>query len=374
MVKYKMTNDLDNDASKRNFIKKEYEKLEGRVRNATSRTQLALIIADAGSLALMASQLGIDIGILELIATAVSKTLDYETTEQIQVVDFNEGIRLAKEQERIDREYKVQGIYKAFDSFYEDSLNRQRKDNESLHEIFEAIKAGRELTEEEKQKFSKTPEQIKEENARSKHMRLTKKLAKIEREHHSNEIKKIEECEEQVKHLSEDHPERVLLANQKKHHEGYRNLVNKKIDQYKAYKQGIKQHAYNICLNKELAENNRCNENTAQFWEEVFHKIYDVTPEEMAKKLTPTEKQPQTFITLLPSKARSALSSENLAVLASQQELDTKQIISDYKLEKHMGILSAKENKDTQLQRMNSINLNTPKTKDPSKGIGGRDW
>ncbi len=166
MVKYKMTNDLDNDASKRNFIKKEYEKLEGRVRNATSRTQLALIIADAGSLALMASQLGIDIGILELIATAVSKTLDYETTEQIQVVDFNEGIRLAKEQEKIDREHKVQGIYKAFDSFYDDSLNRQRKDNESLHEIFEATKAGRKLTEEEKQKFSKTPEQIKEENAR----------------------------------------------------------------------------------------------------------------------------------------------------------------------------------------------------------------
>ncbi len=96
-----MTNDLDNDASKRNFIKKEYEKLEGSVRNATSRTQLALIIADAGSLALMASQLGIDIGIMELIATAVSKTLDYETTEQIQVVDFNEGIRLAKEQEKL---------------------------------------------------------------------------------------------------------------------------------------------------------------------------------------------------------------------------------------------------------------------------------
>ncbi|WP_341760946.1 hypothetical protein [Candidatus Tisiphia endosymbiont of Thecophora atra] len=364
MVKYKMTNDLDNDASKRDFIKKEYEKLEGRVRNATSRTQLALIIADSGSLALMASQLGIDIGILELIATAVSKTLYYETTEQIQVVDFNEGIRLAKEQEKIDKEHNVQGIYKAFDSFYDDSLNRQRKDNESLHEIFEATKAGRKLTEEEKQKFSKTPEQIKEENARSKHMRLTKKLAKIEREHHSNEIKKIEECEEQVKHLSEDHPERVLLANQKKHHEGYRNLVNKKIDQYKAYKQGIKQQAYDICLNKELAENNRCNEDIAQSWDEVFHKIYDVTPEEMAKKLTPTEKQPQT-------------SSKNLAVLASQQELDTKldtkQIISDYKLEKHMGILSAKENKDTQLQRTNSINLN-PNTKDTSKGRGGRDW
>lgn len=107
-------------------------------------------------------------------------------------------------------------------------------------------------------------------------MRLTKKLAKIKREHHSNEIKKIEECEEQVKHLSEEHPERVLLANQTKHHEGYRNLVNKKIDQYKAYKQEIKQHAYNICLNKELAEKNRCNEYTAQSWEEVFHKIYDV--------------------------------------------------------------------------------------------------
>ncbi|WP_375331767.1 hypothetical protein [Candidatus Tisiphia endosymbiont of Temnostethus pusillus] len=368
-----MTNDLDNDASKRNFIKKEYEKLEGRVRNATSRTQLALIIADAGSLALMASQLGIDIGILELIATAVSKTLDYETTEQIQVVDFNEGIRLAKEQEKIDREHKFQGIYKAFDSFYDDSLNRQRKDNESLHEIFEATKAGRKLTEEEKQKFSKTPEQIKEENARSKHMRLTKKLAKIEREHHSNEIKKIEEYEEQVKHLSENHPERVLLANQKKHHEDYCNLVNKKIDQYKAYKQGIKQQAYNICLNKELAENNRCNEGLVQSWEEVFHKIYDITPEEMAKKLTPMEKQPQTFITLPPSKSRSTLSSKSLAVPVSQQELDTKQIISDYKLEKHMGILSGKENKDTQLQRTNSINLNNPKDKDTSKGRGGRD-
>jgi intracellular sulfur oxidation DsrE/DsrF family protein len=171
MVKYKMVNDLDNDASKRNFIKKEYEKLEGRVCNATSRTQLALIIADAGSLALMASQLGIDIGILELIATAVNKTLYYETTEQIQVVDFNDGIRLAKEQEKIDREYKVQGIYKA-----EDSLNRQRKDNESLHEIFEAIKAGRKFTEEEKQKFSKTPEQIKEENARSKHLTISFKF------------------------------------------------------------------------------------------------------------------------------------------------------------------------------------------------------
>lgn len=347
------------------------------VRNATSRTQLSLIIADDGSLALIASQLGIDIGILELIATAVNKTLYYETNEQIQVVHFNEGIRSAKEQETIDREHKFQGIYKAFNSFYEDSLNRQRKDNESLHEIFEAIKADRKLTEEEKQKFSKTPEQIKEENARSKHMRLTKKLAKIEREHHSNEIKKIEECEEQVKHLSENHPERVLLANQKKYHEGYRNLVNKKIDQYKAYKQEIKQHAYNICLNKELAENNRCNEDLVQAWEEVFHKIYDVTPKEMAKKLTPMEKQPQTFITLPPSKARSAFSSKSLAVPVSQQELDTKQIISDYKLEQYMGILSGKvsgeENKDTKLQRTNSINLNNPKDKDTSKGRGGRD-
>ncbi|MDD9335617.1 MAG: hypothetical protein PV347_06330 [Rickettsiaceae bacterium] len=107
-----MTNDLDNDASKRNFIKKEYEKLEGRVSNATSRTQLALIIADAGSLALMASQLGIDIGILELIATAVSKTLDYETTEQIQVVDFNEGIRLAKEQEKLIESIKFKAFIK----------------------------------------------------------------------------------------------------------------------------------------------------------------------------------------------------------------------------------------------------------------------
>jgi hypothetical protein len=38
-----------------------------------------------------------------------------------------------------------------------------------------------------------------------------------------------------------------------------------------------------------------------------------------------------------------------------------------------MGILSGKENKDTQIQRTNSINLNNPKTKDPSKGRGGRD-
>ncbi|MFU7502842.1 MAG: hypothetical protein ACE1S7_05425 [Candidatus Tisiphia sp.] len=107
------------------------------------------------------------------------------------------------------------------------------------------------------------------------------------------------------------------MANQKKYHEDYCNLVNKKIDQYKAYKQGIKQHAYNICLNKELAENNRCNADVAQFWEEVFHKIYDVTPEEMAKKLTPMEKQPQTFITLPPSKARSAFSSKSLAIPVS---------------------------------------------------------
>lgn len=71
-----------------------------------------MIISDAGSVALMASQLGIDIGVLELIATAVSKTFYCETTEQIQVVDFNEGIRVAKEQEEIDREHKVKAFIK----------------------------------------------------------------------------------------------------------------------------------------------------------------------------------------------------------------------------------------------------------------------
>ncbi|BFD45523.1 MAG: hypothetical protein DMENIID0002_01690 [Rickettsia endosymbiont of Sergentomyia squamirostris] len=324
-MKNNMVDDFDYD-SKKAFIEKEYEKLEGRVRNATSRTQLASIIADAANLALIASQYGIDLGgVLELIATAVSKTVHYET-EQTQSKDSNEGVISAEEQERIDREQIVQGIYKGFDAFYNDSLNRQRKDNKNLHEVYEATKAGRELTEEEKKKYKKTPEEIAEEKARSQHMELTKKEAEKEKERHANAIKKIEEREKQLVHLPEEHPERLVLANQKQHHEHHHGLANEKLEQYDVYHTERKQHAHNICIATKLAKEKGINEDFFKDQAAIFNEMHGAAPEKVAKELT--TKEQQAFITLPLSRDGSPPSASPAALLSSQK-LEPKQIIPD---------------------------------------------
>ncbi len=65
------------------YVEEEYEKLKAKMKTAISRTQLVTLIEEAGNLAIMASQLGLDIEILGLILPAVSKAA--EQTQDVRI-------------------------------------------------------------------------------------------------------------------------------------------------------------------------------------------------------------------------------------------------------------------------------------------------
>ncbi|WP_250311077.1 hypothetical protein [Rickettsia endosymbiont of Oedothorax gibbosus] len=282
-----------------------------------------------------------------------------------------------KLREEIERRAEVAGVYKTFDSFYPEVLNTQRKDNENLHEVFKATKAGRPLTEAEKEEFKKKPGQIAKEKAHSQHMELTKEVAEKEHKYHSENLEKVnKEIADQQPH---EHQEIAHLVQKKDYHEKGLSEAEKKKEQYEVFHNERKQYAHNICVAEKLAKEKGCNEDILQMFVAEFQEVNGFTPKNMMKGLSTEEKQEEEFILLPPSKFQAA----NL----SQQKLDTTQIVPnhDEKISKQMRhgnnirqILDVNKDIKMQLQEGGAAKSPTPtpcilKAKDPNKGRGGRD-
>ncbi|MCC8399974.1 MAG: hypothetical protein LN563_05375 [Rickettsia endosymbiont of Platyusa sonomae] len=232
-----------------------------------------------------------------------------------------------KLREEIERRAEVAGVYKAFDSFYPEVLNTQRKDNENLHEVFKATKAGRPLTEAEKEEFKKKPGQIAKEKAHSQHMELTKEVAEKEHKYHSENLEKVnKEIADRQPH---EHQEIAHLVQKKDYHEKGLSEAEKKKEQYEVFHNERKQHAHNICVAVKLAKEKGINEDILQDFAVGFHEMHGVSHEKMAKELNKKEQYQQAFITLPSSRDQNQLSSESAAILHIQQGLEKKQITPD---------------------------------------------
>lgn len=277
-------------------------------------------------LAQQASAAGImlDIGALKINLEIVAFQVEYNQSKIINETNAKDKKELTEEDKQKNADDTAGRGYKTFDAFHKDFLKKQKEDNKDLDKALEATEAGRELTEEEKKKSKKTPEQIEEEKLRWQHIELTNKIAEDRHKYHSESIEKIDQ---QIAKLDahHHHTEIAALENQKKHHEHHRDLAETKKTECAKHYHEMKERAKKICKGLEYSKQTGVNEDYFQDKAAILHELYGIATKEIAQEMHTDIPQKQSSI--IPPVDSSLLG--NPAVLPSQQELDAKQIIPD---------------------------------------------
>ena len=331
MAEYKMADDFD-DRDKGTQLQIRYDKLMAAI-SAKDMNISPLAVNALKEQIVALSQLAglagisLDIGALESALIVRESEVEFQYSKTIKETYSQDNKELTEEeQERVNKEKKVGDIYKKFDSFHERYLKEQKEDNKNLDKVLEATEAGRELTEKEKKKLKKTPEQIEEERLRLQHIELTNKEAEEEHKYHSENIEKINHEILNLDHHHQ-HEQIAILAQKKKHHEHHRDLAETKKTECAEHYHERKERAKKICKGLELAKQKGVNEGYFQDEAAIFHELHGIAPKEIAQEMHTDIPQKQSSI--IPPGGRDSSLLGSPAVLPSQQELDAKQIIPD---------------------------------------------
>lgn len=320
MAKYKMADDLDK--MKDESLQRRYEKLSKGILyigvNVVPST-IENLKNSINQLAQQASAAGImlDIGALKINLEIVEFQVEYNQSKIITETNAKDKKELTEEDKQKNADDTAGRGYKTFDAFHKDFLKKQKEDNKDLDKVLEATEAGRELTEEEKKKSKKTPEQIEEEKLRWQHIELVNKIAEDRHKYHSESIEKIDQ---QIAKLDahHHHTEIATLENQKKHHEQHRDLAKTKKTECAEHYHERSEQAKKICRGLEASEQNGFNKDVFQNLSEWFEKVHNVAPEEINNR-TKTK----------GIKEKDIHASKDMPAPEAKQKLDENRTISD---------------------------------------------
>lgn len=288
MAKYTMADDFD-DGDKGTQLQIRYDKLMAAI-SAKDINISPLAVNALKEQIIALSQLAglagisLDIGALESALIVREAEVEFQYSKTVKKTYDQDNKELTEEeQERVSREKKVEDIYKKIDSFHEKHLGQQIERNENLGKALKAMEKGKDVDEETKKKLNRTPEELKEEKLRWQHIALTNRIAEEQQKHHTDEIKKIEELEKKINHLSRNHLDRILLADKKKYHEHHCDLA--KVQEAKCtkhYRERNEEAKKLIeCQESTGKHKNQGNKELAAKLEENFRTRYEAHPNEV---------------------------------------------------------------------------------------------
>lgn len=286
-----MADDLDK--MKDESLQRRYEKLSKAILyigvNVAPST-IENLKNSINQLAQQASAAGImlDIGALKINLEIVEFQVEYNQSKIINETNAKDKKELTEEDKQKNADDTAGRVYKTFDGFHKDFLKKQKEDNKNLDKALEATEAGQELTEEEKKKSKKTPEQIEEEKLRWQHIELTNKIAEDRHKYHSESIEKIDQ---QIAKLDahHHHTEIAALENQKKHHEHHRDLAKTKKTECTEHYHERNERAKKICKGLEASKKKTCNQDYFADRSQAFCDIHGTSPKDLVTELSKKE-------------------------------------------------------------------------------------
>ncbi|HJD60046.1 MAG TPA: hypothetical protein LFW20_05285 [Rickettsia endosymbiont of Omalisus fontisbellaquei] len=270
----------ENDDNIKKNVEAKLADLKSRIKDVNSQSAADSLIGEFNSLAIEAQGVGIEIDTPNIEASIQAKAQAKNVTnaidkmsDQDQKLQYEEALKQEEE-----RAKKVGKIYKEFHAISPEYLKQQKDRNKNLDEALKATESGQEISEELKAKFKKTPKEIEEETEKWEKIHNARTTAQVEHEHHSSELKKIDE--DLSKLNPKTHPDAVEALNTKRaFHVEQQKIAKTEIDETAKHYEERGKEAEKIIKGQQKAKTTGHHQ---AFWDDhkrVFEDIHKIPPE-----------------------------------------------------------------------------------------------